>query len=118
MKLAQREDSGHGQLLSPSDGQLSPVTFLRMPRSSSSQAALASGSAAQEWPVVLSAARSATQARSWPSTPTSCHQDEALKVTTSRTPSQAGDRRQHTGNPETSTRNKGIALGLIAKIMP
>lgn len=68
--------------------------------------------------MVLSAARSATQARSWPSTPTSCHQDEALKVTTSSTSSQAGDRRQHTGNPETPTRHMGVAPGLTAKIRP
>lgn len=109
---------GHRQLLSPSDGQLSPVTFLRVPRSSSSQAASAPGSAAQEWPVVLSAARSATQARSWPSTSTSCHQDEALKATTSSISSQAGDRRQHTGNPKTPSGHMGVAPGLKAKIVP
>lgn len=68
--------------------------------------------------MVLSAARSATQARSWPSAFTSCHQDEALKATTSSTLSQAGDRRQHTGNPETPMGHMGMAPGLTTTIIP
>lgn len=66
-----------------------PVTFLRVPRSSSSQAASAPGSAAQEGPGVPRAARSAAQPRSCPSASTSCHQDEALKAATSRASPQA-----------------------------
>lgn len=82
----------------PSDGRHSPVTFLRTPRSSSSQVASEPGSAAQECPVVLSAARSATQARSWPSASTSCHQDEALKAATSSASPQAGKGRRQAGS--------------------
>lgn len=73
-----------------SAGRHSPVMFLRAPRSSSSQVLSEPGSAAQEWPAVPSAARSATQARSCPSASTSSHQDEALKVATSSTSPQAG----------------------------
>lgn len=80
-------------------GQHSPVTFLRVPRSSSSQAASELGSAAQERPAVLSAARSAAQARSCPNASTSCHQDEALKVATSSASPQAGNGRQQVRSP-------------------
>lgn len=78
-------------------GQHSPVIFLRVPRSSSSQAASVPGSVAQEWPVMPSAARSATQVLSWPSMSTSCHQDEALKAATSSASSQAGHRDSRLG---------------------
>lgn len=87
-----------GSSCPPSDGRHSPVTFLRAPRSSSSQAASEPGSAAQECPVVLSAARSAAQARSWPSASTSCHQDEALKAATSSASPQAGKGRRQAGS--------------------
>lgn len=65
------------------------MTFLRVPRSSSSQAVSVPGSAAQEGLGVPRAARSAAQLRSCPSASTSCHQDEALKAATSRASPQA-----------------------------
>lgn len=65
------------------------MTFLRVPRSSSSQAVSVPGSAAQEGLGVPRAARSAAQLRSCPSVSTSCHQDEALKAATSRASPQA-----------------------------
>lgn len=94
-----------GSCSSPFNGQHSPVMFLRVPRSSSSQATSELGSAAQEWPEVSSAARSATQARSWPSTSTSCHHDEALKAATSSMSPQAGNGRWHAGSPQPPARH-------------
>lgn len=89
-----------------SAGRYSPVMFLRVPRSSSSQVPSELGSAAQEWPAVLSAARSATQARSCPSASTSCHQDEALKAATSSTSPQAGNGRWQAESPRPPTRHR------------
>lgn len=100
-----RVAQGQGSCCPQSDGQRSPVMFLREPRSSSSQAASEPGSAAQEWPRVPSAARSATQARSWPSASTSCQHDEALKAATSSVSLQAGNGRQDTGSPGPPTRH-------------